>query len=147
MKPKTYRWMIALYIVMGTVIVLTQHHTWLRIANGIFWVIGIGLLIFGYRIAKKTEATREHTRQRLEEAERAAEEFYRSLDQWPGSPFNADVIKPGDPGWEIFEAAMKEDGVVMGQYDTVTGEVISIQNAEGKDLRMKRKEQDSGDEQ
>lgn len=38
-------------------------------------------------------------------------------DPWAGSPFNADVIRPGDPGWEMFEEAMRTGKPVTGGYD------------------------------
>lgn len=42
------------------------------------------------------------------------------------SPFDAERLGPGDPGWEIFEAAMKTGGAVVGVYNSETGEVVSI---------------------
>jgi hypothetical protein len=48
-------------------------------------------------------------------------------DPWEGvkSPFDADVIGPGDPGWEVFKLAMRTGKPVIGEYDGDTGEVIS----------------------
>lgn len=52
----------------------------------------------------------------------------KSKDQssWK-SPFDAEVIRPGDPGWAIFEAAMKSQSPVVGIYNGETGEIVSIE--------------------
>lgn len=48
---------------------------------------------------------------------------------WEGvkSPFDADEIRPGDPGWEVLDLAMRTGKPVIGKYDADTGEVISAQ--------------------
>lgn len=42
------------------------------------------------------------------------------------SPFDAEVIRPGDPGWAIFEETMRTGRPVVGLYDSETGEVVSM---------------------
>jgi len=38
-------------------------------------------------------------------------------DDFKGSPWNADRIEPGDPGWDVLEQAMKTGKPVHGYYD------------------------------
>lgn len=49
-------------------------------------------------------------------------------DPWEGvkSPFDAEVIGPGDPGWEVLRLAMATGQPVIGEYDPDTGEVVSV---------------------
>lgn len=54
-------------------------------------------------------------------------------DPWEGvkSPFDAEVIGPGDPGWDVLAMAMETGKPVIGQYDPDTGEVVSAHVVDG----------------
>lgn len=55
----------------------------------------------------------------------AEERYFKSPDPFANSPFSADVIRPGDPGWDIFEA-VKDGNAVIGTYDADTGQIMSM---------------------
>lgn len=42
------------------------------------------------------------------------------------SPFDRKVIRPGDPGWDIYQKVLETGGPVMGIYDARTGEIVSM---------------------
>lgn len=58
-----------------------------------------------------------------------------SSDPWEGvkSPFDADVIGPGDPGWDVLNLAMRTGGPVIGEYDADTGQVVSARTVDDDD--------------
>lgn len=112
------------------------------------WILLIALVMIFLTVAfwprrRRTPArvsppSEERVKAIVEESFEKAEADYEL--EWPGSPFNADVIRPGDPGWEIFQAAAKH-GPVMGVYEVrvvdgeVESEIVSMQyldDADGK---------------
>lgn len=43
------------------------------------------------------------------------------------SPFDAEVIKEGDPGWEVVQKVIETGKPVVGTYDGATGKITSME--------------------
>ena len=90
--------------------------------------VALGITLVNLRVQWKTEELRRET---------AKVKARQAEDPFANSPFNADVIREGDPGWDIFEATMRTGGPVFGTYEADTGKIVSITDRDGKDVTPK----------
>ena len=105
----------------------------------IFTVVGLTCsLISGFwswiKMRRAEKAVREQAQMIMDEL------TMNGQNPFARSPFDADEIHPGDPGWEVFEATMRH-GAVTGTYDATTGEIESIRDAEGNDVREEKRDE------
>ena len=54
-----------------------------------------------------------------------------SRNPFEHSPFNKEVLRPGDPGYDIALEAMQTGHTVHGLYDSETGEIIEMHHGDG----------------
>lgn len=91
--------------------------------------VAFGITLGTLRAQRKTEELRRETTK--------IKARQQAKDPFANSPFNADVIRKGDPGWDIFEATMRTGGPVFGTYEADTGKIVSITDRDGNDVTPK----------
>jgi hypothetical protein len=75
----------------------------------------------------------EERRTRKADAVRLKWWHQRTIRDEVSSPFDADVIRPGEPGYDFLNAAMRSEGPVFGTLNYETGEIIWEDN-EGEEV-------------
>ena len=61
----------------------------------------------------------------LSKAESRIRKLERKAQRDGLSPFDPEVIRPGDPAWEVFQAVMDHGGPVIGRFDD-QGTLVSV---------------------